>query len=154
MDIIHPEGSVCEMIFSNKRTQHACELFLEQLKVRDGLTRAEFSKFAADLRDGAIESGFKYSRTRLYAQVRRTLLTLGFIGIQQRPADNRCDDLEPERRRTPRGVVDKYVPLWQPIAKRPPDGLNFVRLTWVICEKWNQEFYPLRSPMKKERVIA
>jgi len=37
---------------------------------------------------------------------------------------------------------DKYVPVRQPIAKRAPDGLNLVRLTWIICRKWNSEFFP------------
>jgi hypothetical protein len=47
--------------------------------------------------------------------------------------------LAPERSRK-KDVVDKYVPVRQPIQKRPPDGLNLVRLTWVICKRWNDEF--------------
>ncbi len=34
-------------------------------------------------------------------------------------------DFEPEKRQCARGVVDKYVAIWQPIAKRPPDGIKF-----------------------------
>ena len=141
MDILQQEGDICRLLFNNKRAQHASRLFLDQLKVKNGLTRAEFQRFACDLNNGAFESGFKYSRTRFYVQVRRTLLVLGLVGIQQRPADSRAADFEPEKRRAPRGVVDKYVAVWQPIAKRPPDGLNLVRLTWIICEKWNKEMF-------------
>lgn len=141
MDILHQEGEVCELLFANKRTQHAARLFLDELKKRGGLTRVEFGAFVRDLRDGKVEPGFKYSRTWFYTQIRKTLLTLGLVGIQQRPSDMRLEDFEPEKRRGSRGVVDKYVAIRQPIAKRPPDGLNLVRLTWIICEKWNKEFF-------------
>ncbi len=141
MDILHQEGDVCELLFANKRTQHAARLFLNELKKQGGLTRLEFGAFVRDLRDGKVEPGFKYSRTWFYAQIRTTLLTLGLVGIQQRPADMRLEDFEPEKKRAPRGVVDKYVAVRQPIARRPPDGLNLVRLTWIICEKWNEEFF-------------
>ena len=142
MEILQQDGDVCELLFSNRRAQQACRLFLDALKQQKGLTRAEFNKFASNLHDGKVKEGFRYSRTRFYVQVRRTLLTLGLIGIQQRPADTGEADLSPERKRRSRsGVVDKYVAVWQPIAKRPPDGLNFVRLTWILCEKWNQEMF-------------
>lgn len=142
MDILQQDGDVCELLFNNVRAQHACRLFLDELKAKNGLTRAEFQKFACDLRDGKLEVGFKYSRTRFYVQIRRTLLILGLVEIQQRPADPRMGEFVPERRRARRdGLVDKYVAVHQPIAKRPPDGLNFVRLTWIICEKWNREMF-------------
>jgi hypothetical protein len=144
MDILQQDGDVCELLFNNRRAQHACRLFLNRLKTRKGLTRAEFRKFATDLNDGKIEAGFRYSQTRFYFQIRRTLLTLGLVGIQQRPTDPRDMDLSPDRRRGSRGrggVIDKYVPVWQPIARRPPDGLNLVRLTWIIARKWNDEFF-------------
>ncbi len=64
-------------------------------------------------------------------QVRRTLLVLGLVEIQQRPADSRVGEFMPENRRAPRGVVDKCVAVRQPISKRPPDGLNLVRLTML-----------------------
>ena len=142
MDILHQEGDVCEILFNNKRAQHTCRLLLEEIKRHDGLTRAELSKFAFDLGAGRVEAGFKYSRVRFYVQVRRTLLVLGLIGIQQRPIDDRLivADLMPERSRH-RDIVDKYVAIRQPIAKRPPDGLNLVRLMWTICDKWNREFF-------------
>lgn len=131
MDILQQDGNVCELLFNNGRAQHACRLFLNELKAKNGVTRAEFQKCASDLRDGKLEAGFRYSRTRFYAQIRRTLLTLGLVGIQQRPADPSGGELSPERMRGSRrgGVVDKYVAVRQPIAKRPPDGLNLVRLT-------------------------
>ncbi len=141
MDILHQEGDVCELLFANKRTQHAARLFLNELKKRSGMTRLEFGAFVRDMQDSKIEPGFKYSRTWFYAQIRTTLLTLGLVGIQQRPADSRLEDFEPEKKRAPRGIIDKYVAVRQPIARRPPDGLNLVRLTWIICEKWNEEFF-------------
>lgn len=141
MDILQQDGEVCELLFNNKRAQHACRLLLEELKAKNGLTRAEFQQFAADMGEGKVEAGFRYSRTHFYMTVRRTLLLLGLVGIQSRPAPSRQGEFEPEKKRAPRGVVDKYVPVWQPIAKRPPDGLNLVRLTWILCEKWNREFF-------------
>jgi hypothetical protein len=141
MDILHQEGDVCELLFNNRRAVHAARLLLCEIKVRGGLTRGEFSRFACDLRDGKVEVGFRYSRVQFYTTVRARLLTLGLVGIQQRPADARVGDLEPERRRAPRGVVDKYVAVRQPIGRRAPDGLNLVRLCWIICEKWNSEFF-------------
>jgi hypothetical protein len=152
MDILSQNGDVCELLFSNRRAQHACRLFLEKVKRENGLTREEFQRFSCNLRDGKVESGFRYSRTRFYSQVRKTLLTLGLIAIEQRPVDPATEgDLLPERRRGygHGGVVDKYVAVWQPIPKRPPDGLNLVRLTWIICEKWNREFYPWLIDLKK-----
>ena len=141
MDILQQEGDVCELLFNNKRAQHACRLFLNEVKAKNGLTRSEFNGFSKNLGAGKVEAGFCYSRGRFYVQVRRTLLTLGLVGIQQRPGASREGDFEPENKRSPRGVVDKYVAVWQPIAKRAPDGLNLVRLTWIICQKWNEEFF-------------
>ena len=148
MEILQQEGDVCELLFNQKRSQRACRLFLNQLKASNGLTRSEVNQFSRDLRDGKLEAGFRYSRTRFYAHVRKTLLTVGLVGIQQRPADNYSECFEPELRRRPRGIVDKYVPVRQPIAKRAPDGLNLVRLTWIICRKWNKEFFPDREEGK------
>jgi hypothetical protein len=143
MDILHQEGDICELLFNNKRAQHACRLFLDELKAKNGLTRTEFSKFAFALNQGSLiaDFGFEYSRTRFYVQIRRTLMILGLVGIQQRPADALDSGWDLKRPRSRRGVVDKYVPVRQPIAKRPPDGLNLVRLTWIICKKWNDEFF-------------
>lgn len=141
MDILQQDGDICEMLFNNRRAQHACRLLLIALKEKNGLTRSEFNGFAKALQAGKIEAGFRYSRTRFYVQIRRTLLTLGLVGIQQRPAEDRRGDFEPEKRRSPNGLVDKYVAIRQPIAKRPTDGLNFVRLCWIICDKWNTEFF-------------
>ena len=141
MEILQQEGDVCELLFNQKRSQRACRLFLNQLKASNGLTRSEVNQFSRDLRDGKLEASFRYSRTRFYAHVRKTLLILGLVGIQQRPAYNFSEGFEPELRRCPRYVVDKYVPVHQPITKRAPDGLNLVRLTWIICEKWNRELF-------------
>lgn len=114
--------------FAQNRTQRACRLFLNYLKGRGGLTRSELSKFAWNLEAGKIEKSFTYRRTSFYRQVRRVLLTLGLVAIEQR-FDAESND-----------VKEKYVPVRQPIPKRPPDGLNLVRLTWIICKRWNDEF--------------
>jgi hypothetical protein len=67
------------------------------------------------------------------------ILPLGLIAIEQRFVDVAEQDLAPERRRH-REVVEKYVPVRQPIPKRPPDGLNMPRLMWTISKRWNNEF--------------
>jgi hypothetical protein len=137
MDILNQEGDITELLFNNQRAQHACRLLLDELKAKNGLTRQEFSKFAQTLNHG----DFKYSRRQFYATVRHVLLTLGLIGIQQRAIDcSKGEDLSPVRSKC-RSIVDKYVPIRQPIPKRPPDGLSLVRLVWIICEKWNREFF-------------
>ena len=143
MEILNQDGDVCELLFNHKRSQRACRLLLNELKAKDGLTRKEFSRFAFRLANGEVEAGFYFTRRSFYAQVRRVLLTIGLLGIQQRPVEVGEVDLSPERRQGVKrgGIVDKYVAVRQPIARRPPDGLNLVRLTWIICRKWNKEFF-------------
>lgn len=139
MELMTAEGDICSLLFPQERAQHACRLFLEHLKRCGGLARSELSRFAWDLQAGKVEKGFRYSRTRFYTNIRKTLLTLGLIAIEQRFVDAPEQDLAPERRRH-RDVVEKYVPVRQPIPKRPPDGLNLPRLVWIICKRWNDEF--------------
>ena len=139
MELMTAEGDICSLLFPQERAQHACRRFLEHLKRRGGLTRSELSMFAWDLQAGKIENGFRYSRTRFYTNIRKTLLTLGLIAIEQRFVKAPEQDLAPERGRQ-REVVEKYVPVRQPIPKRPPDGLNLPRLMWMICKRWNDEF--------------
>jgi len=138
------EPDVCELLFNQKRAQHACRLFLTFLKEHDGCTRSEFNRFSWDLQAGKIEKDFKYTRTRFYMNIRRTLLTLGLVGIEQRFTGSPEQDLSPERHYH-RDVVDKYVAIWQPIPKRPPDGLNLPRLMWIICKRWNDAFVPKKE---------
>ena len=139
MELISAEGDICSLLFPRERAQHACRLFLGHLKGRGGFTRRELSRFAWSLQAGKIEEGFKYSRTRFYTNIRNTLLTLGLIAIEQRFVDRSEQDLAPERHRH-RDVIEKYVPVRQPIPKRPPDGLNLPRLMWMICKRWNDKF--------------
>ena len=139
MEFMTAEGDICSLLFPRERAQHACRLFLGHLKGRGGLARSELSQFAWDLQAGKIEEGFKYSRTRFYTNIRKTLLTLGLIAIEQRFVNALEQDLAPERVRR-RDVVEKYVPVRQPIPKRPPDGLNLPKLMWTICKRWNDEF--------------
>jgi hypothetical protein len=139
MELISSEADICSLLFAQKRAQHACRLFLNFLKEHNGCTRSGLNRFSWDLQAGRIEKGFRYSRTRFYVQIRRTLLTLGLIAIEQRFVGDSAQDLRPERR-FHRDVVDKYVAVRQPIPKRPPDGLNLPRLVWNICRAWNDEF--------------
>ena len=134
IELISSDQDICELLFAQKRTQHACRLFLDYLRERGGLTRGELSRFAWDLEAGEVEEGFQYRRTSFYRQIRRVLLTLGLVAIEQRFEAKRDFDL------TSFVVREKYVPVRQPIPKRPPDGLNLVRLMWIICQKWNREF--------------
>jgi hypothetical protein len=117
-----------------KRRQHTCRLFLNYL---EGAWRAysqRVKSVAWSLQAGKIEKGFRYSRTRFYTNIRKTLLTLGLIAIEQRLVSTHDFDLSSDR------LKEKYVPVRQPIPKRPPDGLNLPRLIWTICKHWNDEF--------------
>jgi hypothetical protein len=105
---------------------------LEELKTRNGLTRAEFSQWTWALSRGQVEEGFRFSRAQFYVQVRRVLLTLGLIGIERRVVQKEYFELKADC------VKEKYVLVWQPVTKRPPDGVNLPRLCWVICKKWNE----------------
>jgi transposase len=134
MDLTSNIRDVSELLFTQARAQHACQLFLEHLKISGGLTRAQMSRFASDLESGKIEEGFKYSRRSFYIQIRKKLLTLGLIAIEQRLVSVQDFDVVSDR------LKEKYVPVRQPIPKRPPDGLNLPRLMWTICKRWNDEF--------------
>lgn len=144
MELLRQDGDVCELLFNGVRAQHACRLFLDELRVKRSLSRAEFHRFSVNLAAGRIEDGFRYSMVRFYMKVRRTLLQLGLVGIERRPVSVGVGEFEPELRRGRGGVVDKYVAVWQPIARRPPDGLNLVRLTWILCDRWNREVFSVR----------
>jgi hypothetical protein len=134
MSLIPSEEDICKLLFTRRKQQRACRLFLNWFKQHGACTRSELSQFAWDLQAGKITPGFTYRRTSFYRQIRRTLLTLGLIGIQQRF----------EEKETFEGktfiMVEKYAPVHQPIPKRPPDGLNLMRLMWIICKRWNDEF--------------
>ena len=127
MELISAEGDICSLLFPQERAQHACRLFLEHLKRHGGFTHRKLSMFAWDLQAGKIEKGFRYSRTWFYTNIRKALLTLDLIAIEQRFNDASEQDLAPERHRH-RDVIEKYVPVRQPIPKLPPDGLNLPRL--------------------------
>jgi hypothetical protein len=134
IELVSSDRDICELLFAQKRAQHACRLFLDYLKGRGGLTRSELSRFTWDLEAGKIEEGFTYRRTSFYRQIRQVLLALGLIAIEQRFETKQDFDL------TSFVVREKYVPVRQPIPKRPPDGLNLPRLMWIICKRWNEEF--------------
>lgn len=145
IDILNTGQDICEMLFETKKSQRACRLFLEYLKQKHGVTRHEFWQFALDLEARKVDPDFSMSFKRFYPSVRRTLLTLGLVAIEFRPDEPDGQELSPERKRRRSVVVSKYVPVWQPITKRPPDGLNLARLCWNICRAWNDEFLPERS---------
>ena len=140
MSLIPSEEDICKLLFTRRKQQRACRLFLDWLKERGACTRSELSKFAWHLEAGKIEKGFKYRRTSFYRQMRRTLSTLGLIAIEQRFVGTMATDLAPERSRRKSDVVEKYVAVRQPIPIRPPDGVNLVKLMWIICKRWNDEF--------------
>jgi hypothetical protein len=141
MELLQEQGDITEILFQYPQTQKACRFFLNELKKRGSMTREDLSQFAWDLRDKKIEPNFSYSRDSFYETIRATLLTLGFITIISRVVDAPDEViLEPKKKRR-RDTTEVYIPVMQPIKKRPPDGLNFVRLSWIICKKWNEEFF-------------
>jgi len=81
-----------------------------------------------------VQRGLRYRRTSFYRQIRKPLLTLGLITIEQRLGEKQDFDVKSFV------VREKYVLVRQPIQKRLPDGLNLVRLMWMICKRWNDEF--------------
>jgi len=134
MSLIPCEEDICKLLFTRRKQQRACRLFLDWLKERGACTRSELSKFAWDLEAGKIIPGFTYRRTSFYRQIRKPLLTLGLITIEQRFGEKQDFDVKSFV------VREKYVLVRQPIPKRPPDGLNLPRLMWIICKRWNDEF--------------
>lgn len=140
MGLLPVEKDVCLLLFETKKAQHACRLFLNAVKVHRGLSRREMSRFAWDLDAGKLERGFRYSRSRFYRETRKTLISNGLLSLEARMMPSEGLELSPERKRR-KSVVRKYVAVHQPITKRPPDGLNLPRLIWIVCEKWNREFF-------------
>lgn len=150
IELLQQDGDITNILFQYPQTQKACRLFLNTLKTRRSFTREELSKFSWDLLNKKIDPDFSYSRDGFYETIRKTLLTLGFITITHRPATAEHElRLEPERKNRRRDLIELYVPVLQPIKKRPPDGLNFVRLSWIICKKWNDEFFPTNAEAQK-----
>jgi hypothetical protein len=134
MSLIPSEEDICKLLFTRRKQQRTCRLFLDWIKERGACTRSELSKFAWNLEAGKLEKGFKYRRTSFYRQIRKPLLTLGLITIEQRFGEKQDFDVKSFV------VQEKYVLVRQPIPKRPPDGLNLPRLMWIICKRWNDEF--------------
>ena len=137
--LMHPEGDIPELLFNNKKTQHACRLFLDFLKLKGSCTREELSQFATDLHEGRIDKGFSFSRNKFYWTIRSTLLALGLIQIQDRFFEIQTVDLMPERGKR-KNVHEVYSVVKQPISTRPPDGIHLPRYCWILCKKWNDEF--------------
>jgi hypothetical protein len=134
------EEDICKILFTKKRAQHACRLFLNLLRAKGSLSRTDMSKFAWDLDRGNLEKGFSYSRTRFYTEVRRTLISTGLLSIEARFIDSsQIVELSPDRKRR-RYEERRYVAVHQPISVHPPSGLNLPRLIWIVCSKWNKEF--------------
>jgi hypothetical protein len=140
MELLSEEDDIVKNFFTCDCSQKACRLLLNELKAKRGLTRTEFSNFGWALDKGTLKQapGFTYSRPQFYAQIRKTLLVLGLMGIAQRPMEIESSLVPSHQRR--RDIVEKYIPILQPITKRPPDGLNIPRICWMICQKWNEEF--------------
>ncbi|MEM3703339.1 MAG: hypothetical protein QXX79_02810 [Candidatus Bathyarchaeia archaeon] len=73
--------------------------------------RSELSQFTWDLQAGKIEKGFRYRRTSFYRQIRKPLLTLGLITIEQRFGEKQDFDVKSFV------VQEKYVLVRQPIQR-------------------------------------
>lgn len=117
------DGSVCEQLFRYQKTQRACRIFLDWLKKNhQAVTPSELSQFTRDLEQGRVERGFTYRRVSFYRGVFKRLVSMGFV----------------EKRRNWRGIV--YAPIIQPIPLRPPPMMTFYGLSYLIAEKWNQEW--------------
>ena len=98
MQLIPSEEDVCELLFAHNKTQRACRLFLNWFKQSGACTRSELSR---------------YRRTSFYRQIRKPLLTLGLITVEQRFGEKQDFDVKSFV------VQEKYV---------------LVRLMWVICK--------------------
>jgi len=78
----------------------------------------------------------------IFTGMLRTLMGLGLITVQQRYVGGDSFSFEPKRGRRVRDVVDVYVPVLQPIPKRPPDGVNLPRLRKVsMVSKWYLKYF-------------
>jgi hypothetical protein len=140
MGLLPVEEDITKMLFSSRKTQHACRLFLNVLKERGSLSRRDVHQFSLDLMHGKIEEGFTFSRSHFYREIRHTLIAMGLVSMEARFVDPPRMELSPERKRR-REVELRYVPVRQPIPVRPPVGLNLPRLIWVVCQKWNDAMF-------------
>jgi hypothetical protein len=138
MSLLPVEKDVSKLLFISRSAQRACRLFLDEIKARKGLSRHELSELAWGLNSGKF--GFKYSRRSFYREVRRNLLSAGLVSFEARFSDDTTLELSPKSRRR-KHVAMKYVPVHQPISKRAPDGLNLPRIIWIVCHRWNMEFF-------------
>lgn len=124
--------NIFDIIFPDKRTKNAADLFSKWLIENDGVvSKNSMSEFANNLQSGLIlENGltFKYSRRNFYMTLLRTLIDMGFI--------------------------QKNVPIWDEtrnktlymysrnifdIPNKPP-SVGFWRISYYICKKWNNLF--------------
>jgi len=78
---------------------------------------------------------------KLEGQVEVVASTLEELNAALKKIDRSVDDnLAPTLLRKRRSeIVEKYVPVRQPIAKRPPEGVYLPRLMWNICKRRNDE---------------
>ena len=138
LNLLPVEKDVCKLLFERQRAQRSCRMLLDEIKRHGGLSRSEMSSFAWKLDRG--DFGFSYARRSFYREVRKTLISAGLLSFEARFVDPPSLELSPECSKV-RTVVRKYVPVHQPINQRPPDGLNLPRLIWVVCRRWNSEFF-------------
>jgi hypothetical protein len=118
------EQDICSLLFSHKKTQAACRLFIVWLKAHKGrVSPKQVSRFSLDLQEGKVREGFTYSRVNFYRTVFRRLVELGFVTRLYTRTE---------------GWI--YLTQQQPIPRKAPGGRNFWNLSWQICNKWNQEW--------------
>lgn len=143
LELFHSDEDFVSFLFVDRKTQLAARLFLKELKHRNGLTRAELSHFVGDLQHGKIEKGFTFSRSAFYTTIRRILLLVGLITIEQRAVN-----VSGEWSGSYGTVKEKYVPVIQPITRKPPDGVTFMRFAWILSKQWNNYFLNKKKSCK------
>lgn len=125
-------ANIFDIIFPDKRTKNAADLFSKWLIENDGVvSKNSMSEFANNLQSGLLlENGltFKYSRRNFYMTLLRTLIDMGFI--------------------------QKNVPIWDEVRNKTlymysrnifdipnkPPSVGFWRISYYICKKWNNLF--------------
>lgn len=130
-DLKLEKETIPEVFFRHRKSQMACDLFIEWLREKRGEAfRSEVSAFSHRLEEGLIAEDFTFSRKNFYATILSRLKSLGFIALEER--------LDQRGRRT----VKKYNAVYQWVTVKPPQVRgSWLRYTWEIARLWNAIFY-------------
>lgn len=119
-----------EIIFPNKKTRAAAEVFVDWLKEKGGqATKNAVSNFADALQDGKYaiaDAPFRYSRRNFYMTVIRKLVNLGFLQRNVPVWDERS-----------KRTLYVYMRSIFDIPQKPP-SVGFWRISYYVCRKWNE----------------